>query len=245
MPLQAPDPPDEAVDALRGALGALGDRGQFGVRALRRARPEQITVAAPHQVFTLGLDDLRERPSLATAKPSAWRFLIEVDREVVASAETTTISDREHEFSHVNEGPFVVGTVEALEIAERVADERNVDFDFRLFHIPAIYSVNVWAHRRGRGNPRRGSPRAGRARATGRRGEPALRARRAARHPERTRPRRAGARPRRRTRRLTHPPFVQMAPVGTAGDNSRHPRLVYAPPRERAVRHAARQVANA
>ena len=149
MPLQAPDPPDEAVDALRGALGALGDRGQFGVRALRRARPEQITVAAPHQVFTLGLDDLRERPSLATAKPSAWRFLIEVDREVVASAETTTISAREHEFSHVNEGPFVAGTVEALEIAERVADERNVDFDFRLFHIPAIYSVNVWAHRRG------------------------------------------------------------------------------------------------
>jgi hypothetical protein len=149
MALQAPAPPDEAVDALRGALGALGDRGQLGVRALRRAQPEQVTVTAPHEVFTLGLDDLRERPSLRDAKPSAWRFFLEVDREVVASAETTTISAREHEFSHVNEGPFVAGTVAALEIAERWADERNEDFDFRLVHIPAIYSVNVWAHRRG------------------------------------------------------------------------------------------------
>jgi hypothetical protein len=142
MALLVPDPPDGSLSALRTALGALAARGQFGARAVRRARPKQLTVTTPQQVFTLGVTDLVERPSLKAAQPTAWRYLVEVDKRVVAAAETNLSDGGSHTFSNLNHGPFVAGTIQALDAAERIAS--SLDAEVRLLHIPALYFVALW-----------------------------------------------------------------------------------------------------
>ncbi|SRR5438445_656150 len=144
MPLHVPDPPQDSLAALRDALGALAERGQFSARGLRRARPEQLSATVPHQVFVLGLRDAADGAVLDRAQPVGWRYLLEVEQEVVASAETRSLEDGRHSFSLVNDGPFVRGTVEALALAESVADKEEGAVELRLLHVPALYLMSVW-----------------------------------------------------------------------------------------------------
>jgi hypothetical protein len=143
MTLRVPDPPEASVAALHDSLGALAERGQFGARRLRKARPEVLSAALPHQVFILGLADAAEG-ALDRAEPSGWRYLIEADQEVVASGETRLEGDNTHTFSHINEGPFVRGTVRALAAAETAANEHEHALEFAVLHIPALYLMSVW-----------------------------------------------------------------------------------------------------
>jgi hypothetical protein len=149
MTLRVPDPPEASVTALHNSLGALVERGQFGARWLRKGRQEQLSAALPHQVFILGLADAAEG-SLSRAEPSGWRYLLEADQVVVASGETRLDGDR-HTFSHVNEGPFVRGTVRALAVAERAANEHERTLDFAVLHVPALYLMSVWLRPEGAG----------------------------------------------------------------------------------------------
>jgi hypothetical protein len=142
MNLIISNPPDGSLTVLGSTLANLAARGQFGSRALSKAHPEQLTVTTPHQVFTMGIADLIERPTLSSAKPTGWRYLVEVEREVVAAAETAIGNEDTHAFSHINHGPFVAGTVQALAAAERLAADR--DSEVRLLHIPALYFVALW-----------------------------------------------------------------------------------------------------
>jgi hypothetical protein len=147
MSLVVPDPPEESVEALRTTLGQLAARGQFSDRRLERVRPEQVTATVAHQVFTLGVADLiderRDERGLAAARPTAWRYLIEADRQVVAAAETVSgDKDRPHVFSQLNHGPFVTGTMQALGVAERYAVDSDVEL--RALHVPALYVLALW-----------------------------------------------------------------------------------------------------
>jgi hypothetical protein len=128
---------------LHESLGVLAARGQFGVPRLRAARPEQLSATLPHQVYVLGLDDAANG-EFARAQPSGWRYLLEADREVVASAETRLEGDDQHTFSHINEGPFVRGTVRALAVADRAATEQEHALEFAVLHVPALYLMSVW-----------------------------------------------------------------------------------------------------
>jgi hypothetical protein len=143
MTLRVPDPPEASVAALHDSLAALAERGQFGVRRLRKARKEQLSAALPHQVFILGLADAAEG-ALARAAPSGWRYLLEADEEVVASGETRLEAGDRHTFSQINEGPFVRGTVRALAVAEKAANEQERDLEFAVLHVPALYLMSVW-----------------------------------------------------------------------------------------------------
>jgi hypothetical protein len=139
-----PEPPGDSVIALRESLGALADRGQLSLRALRKARHEQLSATAPHQVFVFGLRDVLSEELLAAARPTGWRYLLEIDETVVASAETLEQEDGSHVFAMVNEGPFVQGTVDALAVAERVAEELDRELDLRLLHVPALYLMSLF-----------------------------------------------------------------------------------------------------
>ena len=119
------------------------------MRRLRAARPEQLSATLPHQVYVLGLDDAANG-DVARAQPSGWRYLLEADREVVASAETRLESDDQHTFSHINEGPFVRGTVRALAVADRAASEHEHALEFAVLHVPALYLMSVWLRPDGR-----------------------------------------------------------------------------------------------
>jgi len=147
MPLLVPDPPKESISALRQALGALAERGQFSTKGLRTARPEQVTATVPHQVFVLGLEDAAwAGNSLERAQLAGWRYLLEADKGIVASAETRVQDGERHLFSHVNEGPFVRGTVNALAVADSIREEDLGRSELRLLHIPALYFMSLWLH---------------------------------------------------------------------------------------------------
>jgi hypothetical protein len=44
----------------------------------------------------------------------------------------------------VNAGPFVSGTVDALAVAETVADADERQLELRLLNVPALYLMSVW-----------------------------------------------------------------------------------------------------
>jgi hypothetical protein len=141
MSLIVLDPPADSIEALRPTLRALTDRGRFADRRVERARPEQVTVTVPHQVYTLGAQDLVEKPGLATARPIGWRYLVEANQQVVGLAETTGMRGAQV-FSQLSYGPFVTGTTEAIGAAERYAADN--DFELRAMHIPALYFLALW-----------------------------------------------------------------------------------------------------
>ena len=142
--LRAPDPPADSLNVLRESLSALAQRGQFSARGLRRARAEQLSATAPHEVLSLSLADAA-RGALDGARPTGWRYLLEVENEVVAAAETRSDEAGRHAFAQVNDGPFVLGTVDALATAEKAADEEETrPVDFRLLDVPALYLMALW-----------------------------------------------------------------------------------------------------
>jgi hypothetical protein len=141
VPLLLPEPPDGSVDVVREAIGALAARGELSA-ALRRAGPGQLAITAPHQVFTLALRDVADAAALEKAQPTGWRYLLEVGDDVVAAVETSE-ADGKHVLSHVNHGPFVRGTVDALGVAETAAGDRP-GVELRLLHVPALYLLALW-----------------------------------------------------------------------------------------------------
>jgi hypothetical protein len=142
MALLISDPPKDSLTALRESLNTLAARGSFSDRGLRAARPEQIAATVPHAVFNLTLDDAKTGKT-DTARHTGWRFLLAVDEQVLASAETRFESGRQV-FSHVNAGPFVAGSVDALAVAERTADADERQLELRLLNVPALYLMSVW-----------------------------------------------------------------------------------------------------
>lgn len=142
MGLIISDAPHDSLAALRDSLNALATRGSFSDRGLREARPEQISATVPHPVFNLTLDGAR-RGNIEDARPTGWRYLLAVDEQVLASAETRLESGRQV-FSNVNVGPFVGGTVDALSVAEQIAHPDERQLELRLLNVPALYLMSVW-----------------------------------------------------------------------------------------------------
>jgi len=104
-------------------------------------------VGRQQEVYVLGLDDLREERKLEDARPSGWRYLVSVAGLPIALAETVTQTDGGHAFAHLNYGPFVAGTVEALSVAHREAAEKQADV--RVLYVPALYLQALWLHTEG------------------------------------------------------------------------------------------------
>jgi hypothetical protein len=149
MGLLISDPPKESLATLRDSLNTLAARGSFSDRGLREARPEQISATVPHAVFNLTLAAAKEG-KVDAARLTGWRFLLAVDEHVLASAETRSEGGLQT-FSHVNAGPFVGGTVEALAVAEKAAEADERQLELRLLSVPAVYLMSVWLQPSGGG----------------------------------------------------------------------------------------------
>jgi len=144
MALRTADPPSESVAALRDTLTTMGQGNQFSSELLRNADPDELALTKPHQVYTLGLDDLRAGQPLSAARPTSWRYLVERDDRPVALGETHLKPSGEHAFAQLNYGPFVPGTAQALDVAEQYVAQG--DARIRFLHIPALYLQAVWLH---------------------------------------------------------------------------------------------------
>lgn len=146
MPLRPSEPPASTLEAVQDGTRSIVAARRSGTPALRAADPAGLTFETPIQVFFLGASDLTAGAGLDAARPVAWRYIVREGGRPIASAEAATQADGSHSFSHLNEGPFVESTVDALAAAEGLPDLGNAEFDRRLLEIPALHSVSLWLH---------------------------------------------------------------------------------------------------
>ncbi|UGT61256.1 hypothetical protein [Nocardia asteroides] len=146
MPLHLPEPPTEVPDKVRGKLRAFADGEKFSTKALRGARKDQLDLSTPHQIYTLGLDDITAGAGLDAARAVGWRYLVVDGAQIIASAETTLAPDGTQQMSRFTEGPFVLATDKALKVVRKLPQLTAAGFDLRLLRIPALYVMALWLH---------------------------------------------------------------------------------------------------
>jgi len=145
MPLRVAEAPNRVLDEVRSTLNEFAKRGRFRTPALARARADRLTLAVPHPVYTLSLQDLVDGRRLRDARLVAWRYLVEADRTPIASAEVVVESEgKPPRFSQFNEGPFVQSTAAAIDELQRRSELQEVPYEFRALQIPALYVVALW-----------------------------------------------------------------------------------------------------
>jgi len=104
-----------------------------------------VTIALPHPVFDLGLDQLVANADLAQARSGGWRYLVMQGPSAIAAAEVTTDAvGQALSVSSVNRGPFVEATHAGIREAERLPPVQSGSFELRLLRIPALYIVALW-----------------------------------------------------------------------------------------------------
>ncbi|MEV0647999.1 hypothetical protein AB0I28_22305 [Phytomonospora sp. NPDC050363] len=146
MALNLPTPPRGAPDAIRAKLTEFAEGARFTTRALSQASQERLDVSTPHRIYTLGLDDIAAGHGLDQARPGGWRFLVEDDGALIASAETSEADDGTHELTQFTEGPFVAATDNAVKAIRGLPQLAVGGFELRLLRIPALYVMALWLH---------------------------------------------------------------------------------------------------
>jgi hypothetical protein len=146
MPLNLPEPQSGMPGKVRAKLHALAESGKFTSKALKGARKEQLDVSTPHQVFTMGLDDITGAGGLDRAQAAGWRYLVEDGGQPIASAETTVAQDGTEEVAQINEGPFAAATDKAVKIIRKLPKLQARGYELRLLRIPAVYLMALWLH---------------------------------------------------------------------------------------------------
>ena len=148
MPAAQPQPPEEVVDAVRSTLAHFESHPDQASRlqTLAESDPGNLSMDSPHEVFTLGLDQVRSEADLESARSTGWRYLLHEGDRLVASAEAVVSPEGRTMFSHFNSGPFVASTAEALERLESIAEARTETLEPRLLHVPALYAMALWLH---------------------------------------------------------------------------------------------------
>jgi hypothetical protein len=138
--LRPAEPSPEIVESIRSHLSELAARPQFQERGLAQAEPSRLELAVPHDVYTLGLDELSAGASLEDAQAVGQRFLVVDGDRAVSSAEVTPGGGG----FQANEGPFVAATLAAIEEAERDPELSDGRYELRVLRIPALYLMALW-----------------------------------------------------------------------------------------------------
>jgi hypothetical protein len=145
--LQHAEPEARVADVVRSHLSRLSQTPAEHQNALAGSTPAELSMEAPHQVYTIGLDQLAAGGGLASARANGWRYLLRQNNQTVASARTLTDATGAPVFAEFNSGPFVQSTAGALQRAEQVAGAANDDaYEPRLLQVPALHAMALWLH---------------------------------------------------------------------------------------------------
>ena len=137
MPLTTGTPPKTCDRIASEAVRGLTDEATEG------PVPD---IALPHEVYAMGLDDV-VGGDLKKARRTGWRYLVlQGDRAVAAAVVDAPEGKARMQFSHVNSGPFVEETVNAVAQAEGLEAVARGDYEVRLLNIPALYVMALWLH---------------------------------------------------------------------------------------------------
>lgn len=141
MPIETPQPPEDALEAVRASIARRAPR-----RRGLRARGPAASVSAPQRVFTVGLDALDGVAKIEdSARATGWRFLVEEGREPVAAAEVHDETGAQVP-AQVTEGQFVRSTAEGMRAAETHPAVGEATFELRTLRAPALGLVALWLH---------------------------------------------------------------------------------------------------
>lgn len=148
MSLRVPPAPDEGLEIIRAELGSLLGRPESNTSgAFESTAPEQLTAAAPHQVYFVGLEDVAAGRLLSAATLTGWRYIIlGGDRPLIAAQLDLGAGGERLEFSHTNAGPRVAGTLEGVSVAEALEEVKGGDFELRLLEVPGAFLAALWLH---------------------------------------------------------------------------------------------------
>jgi hypothetical protein len=147
MPLKHAQPSPSVADAVRSRLNRLSGAAAEDLNALAGSAPAELSMEAPHEVYTLGLDQLASGSGLASARAGGWRYLLQQGNQTVASAQTTVDATGAPKFALFNSGPFVQSTADALGRAEQVPGGGGGEpLEPRLLHVPALNAMALWLH---------------------------------------------------------------------------------------------------
>lgn len=151
MPLHLPTPPPGGLELVRSTLTGLLPTPSPSARALtvgdEAAAGHDLTAAAPHLVYFVGLDDVAQGRIILAAQPTCWRYVLLGGDEARAAAQLIVGDDGQVAgFSHVERGPFVQSTVAAVALAEQIEATRGGDYELRLLSVPSLYLVALWMH---------------------------------------------------------------------------------------------------
>jgi|SRR5215469_9982934 len=147
MPVTFQQPSSQVAEQTRTALQNMARQKQFRIAPLASATPAQISLTSPHAVYNIDLDDILSNNPLSTARFTAWRFIVGANPNQPAAAEM--IGDPQGTtatFSSVNDGPFVAGTIAALQNLAADPTFAKGDWEGRLLRIPALFVMAIWAH---------------------------------------------------------------------------------------------------
>jgi hypothetical protein len=145
MALHTADPPKAARNAVHAMLAHPGTTSAFRTPAARQASPDAFALSTPHRVALLPLDRIGPKTSLRSdARIGGWRFLVHHGDRIVAAANTVAGSRGRHRFGHLNQGPFVAGTEQAIRYAEAHDSTKQRHFEPIFLMVPALYVAALW-----------------------------------------------------------------------------------------------------
>jgi hypothetical protein len=148
MPLRLVEDPTHVRETVRATLAERIDRSDVATPALRGARADDLFLAAPHPVYTLGLQALGGGEGPDAAELTGWRYLIQRDEKTIAAAELHVVGGDAGTARalEINEGPFVRATEAALEDVARLPQLADAAYELRLLKVPSVYVIALWLH---------------------------------------------------------------------------------------------------
>lgn len=144
MPITVPDPPEDSVEsAIHGLKSIVGIAAIPSVREVLGGAQPDLSVTAPHAVFVLGLDELRERVQHNYTSPDAWEYLVADGGSIIAAAET---AGEQHEFvfTQLDQGWMPNAIEEGIRVAETEVGDQTLEL--RVIRVPALNSTSIWLH---------------------------------------------------------------------------------------------------
>ncbi len=147
MPLIFKPEPREVMQVVESHLGKMTSKQAFSTPRLAKIKFKDAAPIIPTQavpVYHLGLTDLVENRDIDAAELRSWRYLIEHNGEVVASADAVINAEGKPVFSHVNEGPLVNGIISAIQTANSQEILQSGEYEVRLLIVPALYVAALW-----------------------------------------------------------------------------------------------------
>jgi hypothetical protein len=152
MPLRAAQPPAAAEVIAATNVARLAGSPHAELGGLESATAADVSLAMPHPIYTLGLNDLLNRrpiDDLGEHDITGWRYLVQDHERTVAGVELAVDPETSDvRFAQLQSGPVAESTEATIRGAQERDDVRQQSFEVRLLRVPALYVMALWLNDR-------------------------------------------------------------------------------------------------